>query len=390
MTDLPQLDPRNEEDLVVDVIDNFPVQITDRNRWTPAVKIVEGLGVFYAMLLYYLNKWSLVLQLRTLALLGITPLPATSATVELRFTKQNQNGSITIPAGTVVKTSHAADAVRFTTDIELIIPDLTLQASVMGTAVEAGTAGNISQYAATLFDTPITGIGSVVNSDAAIGGADEEPRAEMQARAPLATRALERAITNTDFEYFALLEPQVKRVKTKGEAGALGIFYFADDLNATNNNALTAAIKTEVESRTLDGVLVTVFQPQPAIIAFPTIEIEVRLGYSVTEVRQAVIDTLIHKINVLNTYNSDGTLKAAGYPWGAILYANELVSAFDLLPGVERVGDIQFKIANAWAPQVFGPTSVLISQDPLYDGSADFTFGMIHFDETQPLAISEL
>ena len=166
----PELDPRDEETVVADVIDALPAELSDRNPWTPEVKLIEGVGAFYGGVLFYLNQWTERLQLATLNLLGITPRAAANAAVTVEFTKDVAGGALTVPAGTVVKTGVGVDAVKFATDVALLIADGTLSASVAATAVEAGAAGNVALGTLTRLDQPITGIASVNNPAAASGG----------------------------------------------------------------------------------------------------------------------------------------------------------------------------------------------------------------------------
>ncbi len=76
---LPELDARDEDEVVASVVDALPDELTDRNRSSLSVKIAEAMGAYYAKLLFLMAQIPEQLELKILQLLGITPEPATAA-----------------------------------------------------------------------------------------------------------------------------------------------------------------------------------------------------------------------------------------------------------------------------------------------------------------------
>lgn len=105
---------------------------------------------------------------------------ATSALGVVAFSRANMDaGNCTIPIGTVVKTLPNAngEAQRFTTEAEVILTGLTINASV--NAAVPGVAGNVLADTVTVIESALTDSSVVVtNALAFTGGAAEENDAE--------------------------------------------------------------------------------------------------------------------------------------------------------------------------------------------------------------------
>lgn len=391
--EIPDLDPRDEDDLTASAIDALPAEISDRNDSAFAVAVIEACGTFYGQLVYYLNQLPDKLRLYCLKLLGITRLDAVAATVTLTFTATGAGA--TIPAGTIVKTGAGADAVEFTTDSELILA-ASASDDVTATASVAGSAGNVGANTLDTLDTPVSGVDSVTNSSSATGGTDLETLAAMEARAPLTIRAGERAITDEDFETHAVAaSSSVIRANAQGDgSGSVAVALIADDLNErytgdpTNvtDAAIRTAVKTDLEARTIPGVVVTPTQYAPRLVVLWDVEIELASGYTASTVAANIEATLDALVTAQTIYAADGvTVSSDAWPWGSPLYLNEVVAAIDGTAGVTRVGAITYKTSDdfgsTWSSETAWSVGTPIQAGR--DGNDDTTLGMLHHDTSK-------
>ena len=65
------IDPRTEEEMVAQVIDDLPEEITDRSRAHWLIRAIEAMGAFFAMITYWINQWPTKLLLKVIELLGL-------------------------------------------------------------------------------------------------------------------------------------------------------------------------------------------------------------------------------------------------------------------------------------------------------------------------------
>lgn len=344
---IPVLDPRDEDELVATVIDNLPAQITDRSRAAPEVVVAEACGALYAAAVFQLNAWPSLLRARHLNLLGYEPDPATAATVSLTFTASAAGA--TVPAGTVVRTGAALDALRFTTDAELVLAP-SASGSVAATCATTGEAGNANIGTITKLETPVAGVVSVTNAAAATGGASAEEVGALEARLPALIRTGGgRVVTGEDAEQVALAVPAVERVLVLGAKGALTAHLLLTDLNAAYkanpynapNLATRDAVRDAIEAATVPGVAVAVAQPTIKLLHLRRVEVQLVAGYTSAQVRASILAAWSLALSALTLYESDGvTVIQEGWAWGASLYRNEMIALFDALAGVRRVGRI--------------------------------------------------
>jgi uncharacterized phage protein gp47/JayE len=105
---------------------------------------------------------------------------AINATGVITFSRANTDeGNVTIPVGTVVKTEKdsAGNEIRFLTTEEVILTGLTIDASIE--ADEAGSSGNLLANTLTVLESTLTDTSVTVNNTAAMaGGEDEQDDAE--------------------------------------------------------------------------------------------------------------------------------------------------------------------------------------------------------------------
>lgn len=388
--EFPDLDPRDEDQVVADVIDDLPAELSDRNRAVPEIKMIEAVGAFYAAVLFFLNQWTDRLQLAVLNLLGIEQRQAEQATATLTFTRTTSVGALVVPAGTLVKDGIDFDAVKFTTDADLLIQDGNLTGDVSATAVEAALAGNVNAGTLVFLDQPVGGIASVTNAAGASGGLDIEPVAAVIARAPLAVRSLERAITAEDFVFHALNVNGVSRAQAVGSGGNVAVYILATDLNEVPNATLQTDVRTDLLARTTPGVGVTVVQPSLRFVAFPDIELRLDDGAALSDVLTAVVERLGQVITAVDIFAADGyTVEHPAWEYGERLYANELVAALDQVEGVRRVGSITYEYSDDYGSSYTAP-AVLTEQAAGFNGLDSDLLGLFQFDATRPLNITVL
>lgn len=360
MIEIPTLDARDEDTVTAEVTDALPAELTDRNRSSPVVAVVEAIGTFYALFLALVNSLPTSLELVILNLLGLEKAPTTSAIVELDFT--STAAGLTVPAGYIVKTGSDADAIKFSVDSELVVaPSST--SSVSATATTGGAAGNVGAGTLTKYDAPLAGLDSVTNPAAASGGTDEETLASVKSRATIEQRALEKAVSDPDFELHTKSVAGVERVKALGSQGVEVLHIFVDDLNERyfgdilngTDAAIRAAVKGELELRAHGGIAIVVNQPTPRLVVVDEIEVELEAGASPVTVGAAIVQAASDYLNPFDTYASDGaTLEQAGWGFGESLFDRELAVLLDAVTGVKRIGQILISYSDdfgaTWTP----------------------------------------
>lgn len=393
---IPVLDPRDEDALTAEVVDALPVEITDRSASAPTTKMIEALGAYYGATLYYLNQWPELLRARLLALLGYAPAEAVAATATLRFTASSLGA--TVPAGTIVKTGSGADAIKFATTAELLVAPSSF-GSITAVCTTTGIAGNVNAGTITRLDQPITGITAVTNLSQATGGQEAEPVAELEARLPALIRGQggERVITTEDAEQRALEEAGVARAIAFGDRGALTIHILLTDLNEAiasdpvnaPNAATRAAIKADVEARTIPGVAVAVNQPTLTLVALVKVEVRLRAGYSSGAVRLAMLDAWEEYLSALPIYDADGvTLITPGWEWGESLFRNEAVALLDAVDGVSRIGDVYVRTSTDYGA-TWSAETLLVEVEATANGSPNALYGLLSagVDGANPLTL---
>lgn len=376
--ELPDLDLRDEDEVVADVIDALPVEISDRNRSNPEIKLIEACGAFYGATLVQLNKWTKKLSAYVLTVLGIEQELATSSSVDLEFTADVAGA--TIPAGTIVKTGLDADAVKFSTDAALVL-GASATDTVASTAVDEGADGNVAADTLIYLDQPVAGVVSVTNPLSASGGQDDETIAAMEARAPLAIRALERAITDEDFAYHAARIDGIERAIAFGDgSGSVVVHILATDLNEAPSSTLTDGVKTDLEGRTLPGVVVTSHQPALRQVRLTEVEVALSSGASSSTVAGLMTEAMGEEVTAVDLFDTDGvTILHDAWDWGRTLYVNDLIALLDGVDGVDRVGTITGEYSDDYGATWSGPVAVT-SIAAGADGFANSNYGLLHYD----------
>lgn len=370
---IPDLDSRDEDTVVAEVIDDLPAELSDRNSSAVAVKLVEGVGAFYGLLLYLLNQVPRKMYLVLLELLGVELEEATTATGTVTFGRTNTSTEVTIPAGSVVKTGTGADAIKYETDAActLHIGDASENAAV--TAVETGADGNVPAATIIYFDVPVSGIDTVTNAAACTGGQDEEPLDSAIARAPLAIRSADRAITREDFEYQATEVAGVSRALCVSEyPWQVSVYVLADDLNEVPSTPLLTAVESYLEERTLPGIEVEPVQEEVILVMITEVEVELEDGYTIAGAEADIEEVLTNFLTAVDIYDSDQTLVASGWEWGRDLYENDLSSRIAQVTGVRRVGAIKYQSSSNYGGAWSAEATLSTITPPA-------TYGLIHW-----------
>lgn len=348
---VPNLDPRDEERIVVDVLDNLPAALSDRSAGAVVVKLIEAMGAIYGATLYQLNRWPHALQVQILRLLGIRPEAARSARVTLTFARDGSGqgqGPITIPKGTMVKTGSSATSIRFETDYDVVMYEHHQSVEVDATAIEVGVETNVIAGVIRTFDAPIPGIDTVTNHDAARDGADAETTADLLRRAASMIRSTDgrRAVTVDDFEAVALLYGGIQRAQVRGvqNAGWIDI----DLLDSAWNDALDSDtledIRAFMQLRTVLGVRVRTYAAPVCQIQIHKITGTLLPGAHAQEVASAIEDAILHW---LDPYKTTTLPSGQMYTWafGRAIHENDLVALCAHVTGLERLHSIEVRYA---------------------------------------------
>lgn len=394
----PQLDPRDEDQVVASVIDALPAEFSDRNPASLTVKLIEGIGAIYALLLYQLNRWPEAVELALINLLGLEQRAATAAHVTLRFTTGAAASATTVPAGAQVKTGADADALVFTTDEALIVPATGGDAEVTATCTTTGSAGNVPAATLTTLSAPIPGIATVTNPASATGGQDLETLAALKARTPLELRAQDRVVTAEDAALVAASVAGCERAQVLGSVrysapgtlveghGGIAVGILASDLNQNANAPLLSEVQLAIESKGLAGYIVTVWQPPVRLIWLASVEAELLPGHASADVRAAMLTAMSEAITALNLIGPDGsTITATAWPWGEPLYANEVIVLLDRVEGVRRIGAVTIQTSDNYGA-TWSAATALADISPGPPGDLTDAFGMLHWggDHTPP------
>jgi hypothetical protein len=181
----PNLDPRNEEQLVALAVDRVYTasgnRLNDISTSSPARALIEGQAFAGAELLYYVNQLPEAMAIEFLKIAGIYRRLGVSSVVQLTFTlTASLATNFTVPAGYVAKTS---GGLTFATDTSLIIPSGQVSGAVNATCTTAGLATNTGAFTINSLTQPLAFLQSVTNLTAATGGLDAETVADVKSRA---------------------------------------------------------------------------------------------------------------------------------------------------------------------------------------------------------------
>jgi hypothetical protein len=228
-----------------------------------------------------------------------------------------------------------------------------------------GASGNQPIGAIDQLKTSIPYIAAVSNPVAADGGADAETLAEVQERGPQTLRHRDRAVTPDDFEWLArqAMGTRIARAKClpnrnrdlDREPGWVTVIIVprGTERKLVPSAELIRAIEDDFATRSLAMLLgepparINVIGP-----GYLPVEVSVEVRPvslpQASAVRQAVLsalDTFLHPL----TGGPDGQ----GWAFGRDVFLSELYAAFEAIPGVEHVHNLQFKPTVATVPLQF-------------------------------------
>jgi phage-related baseplate assembly protein len=150
------------------------------------------------------------------ALVGVTRLAASSATVTVEFTLVAGHGGVTIPQGTRVSTTDGLAVFR--TQVDVIVAPGVTTASTQAENVTEGTAGNgYGVGTITLILDPQAFLSAVTNTDISGGGAEQEQDEPLRERIKLAPGSFSNAGSRGAYEFFSLsASPSISDVAILG------------------------------------------------------------------------------------------------------------------------------------------------------------------------------
>jgi len=211
--------------------------------------------------------------------------------------------------------------------------------------IGGGKRGNVPAQAIKTLVTPIEGIdeNSVGNMPAAYGGRDEETLAEAKKRAPRAIKSRCRAVTNEDYEYFAMQAANVKRAK------ALPLFHLgfpgvkvpgvitvivvpdADVPNPTPSEGTLRTVCAYLDQRRLLTTELYVIKPTYQQIEIQG-EVIVNGNTDLAEVNERIEKTLLDYFHPLK-----GGEDGLGWPFGGTIYYSRVYQRVFTVPGVQSI-----------------------------------------------------
>lgn len=384
----PEIDARNEEQLVAEAIDSLPASQSDRTASNPAVKLIEACGAMYAALSFALNSWPNRVMVKMLELLDIQIGVASYAEVDVTFTRSSNTADLTIPAGTVVKTGLSSSAIKFkTVSAATMASGGPLTVDVACRAVVAGSAGNVAAGSLVYLNTPISTVTGVTNAAGATGGEDAEEIEAAKARAPLELRANDRAVTAEDFETLAVASGQgVKRAVAYSLAnGGVTVDILTTDLNETPNSTVRDAVKEYLVDRTLPGIQVEVNQRSTRLLAITNIIVVLEDGYTAAGVKASIKQALAYYITAVDQYDATQTQVATALDYGQGIVENDLVAVISAVEGVKRVTSMEYSISDDYGDSAW-PSPLALGASEV--SAPDTVWGLLHwgYDDSFDLA----
>ena len=237
-----------------------------------------------------------------------------------------------------------------------------------------GAAGNVAAGALTILASPVPGVASVTNPQAAVGGADAESLERARRRAALELRSRSRAVTVDDFACLALeASPGVARAVCVAPSGdgpvrlhVLPRIESPDRLltvdELTPDEGLMVLLADKLERRRLigTGILLT-----PARLRGVSVAVEARVAplADLERVRQDVEHALYAYLNPLIGGSPDGP--GGGWPVGRALSHGELFGIVHGISGVQSVNVLRmYETDMRTGEQAAQPTDSRLEIEP--------------------------
>ena len=212
-----------------------------------------------------------------------------------------------------------------------------LTGTVQAQATTTGTGTNVGATKLTTLASSPAFVASTTNTAAASGGAEIETTDEAITRAPIAFAARDVAITVADYAYFAQrtlgaggrASAKANWNTTAAASGYTSVACLSPAWTAATPVGASerAAVVRDLSPRAFSGATVvdvaaSIYSPTTAAIVY-------------RKAAFAAATTQTDVAAAINTYLSPNT-----YPWGRIIYTNDLVQAVEAVTSVDRVHDI--------------------------------------------------
>lgn len=241
-------------------------------------------------------------------------LDATVAVGSLTFARITPSSTALIPIGATAETANGAQQFVVTADTTLPAYDATLNGYVIdiGTAslavpaaaVTPGAAGNAAPGAVNTITSAISGVDTVTNPDAFIGGADRETTTAMRVRFPGFIQSLREATPPAIKYHVEAIQPGVSALVVPNQelsgVARKGFFYvIVDDGTGDPSDALLTAASVAVDAHRAEGIEAAVYPPTRVFVDVST---TVGLASGITgdqavAVREAVRLALVSYLN---------------------------------------------------------------------------------------------
>lgn len=168
--------------------------------------------------------------------------------IEYQYSEALINNSIYDPAFTTINDAEGSTYILFGDGVGGRIP--ATSGTITSTyRVGAGAAGNVPANKITFFLTNAAAGVTVTNQEAAVGGEDEESTDSIRVNAPLALRALNRAVSLKDYAYVALQVPGVAKAIADSEVYTSINLYIVPFGDPGASGSSTTAVFDELSSR---------------------------------------------------------------------------------------------------------------------------------------------
>ena len=161
--------------------------------------------------------------------------------------------------------------------------------------VGLGSAGNVPANKLTFFLTNAVAGVTVTNQDAAAGGEDDESTDSIRTNAPLALRALNRAVSLKDYANLALQVPGVAKAIADAEIYTSINLYIAPFGDPGVSGATTTAVFDEVAAR-VGEFFVDKSAPNVSLTVLPPTYVDIDLDITVNLLPQYRQDILTNQI----------------------------------------------------------------------------------------------
>lgn len=329
-----------ETDLVDAAVQQFQ---TLAPNWNPSEGdteslLIEALAVIVGQDVYAINQIPRVTLTGLLTLWGVTRKPGVGASGTVRLSiAAGTSGAQTVPAGTGFRVTNSNGVVLELTSTSDVIadPGAGSFAYVPVQVVAPGVIGNgIPPGSVVTLAQPVGWVESASLFTASSGGQEPESDDDYFARAAgFLQRQTSALVIPAHFEAWALDQNGVGRAKCISlwdGAGTVGAVtgYVTVAVTDASGGALSSGAKADLQGRmtalTTAGLSVRVVDP-----VFDTktygVTVDAQPGVDKPTLQAALVAML------------DAWYSPASWPWGQVLYTNDLITKVQTFPGVLRV-----------------------------------------------------